>query len=407
MPLRAEERLAQEVLLEPLMADFPEYALVLCGLCNAHDHADPNTLFWRCSQEGCGAIYHEACIVAMPDHWSDEQVTNFGCAKCGSEWYVLGENEHPEPGEQVSTPSVPAKSIPMSFTQDADGKRLTCTVVEEDGMPCGKTFLYKQSLERHHQYKHENLTYPCSVCGKVFMRKESMMRHRTTSHRLRLYKCPVCDKPFGSNEHVKAHYYAVHDPETLKCPHCEGNFSLKVNLAHHIAQFHEKGSNPAYRRLKCTECGRTYTSKYNLARHVQESHNKKKDDAANKKKHRPNKRSRTASSQFKCEDCQMFFATKGTLTRHRRNLHSHEGTTNDDDKDTTTNGEDDSTDEEDTTANGEDAPTVESSGPGYNEYMCEECDKPYRRKASLMRHLKNCHSQDEADDEEEDSTDND
>jgi KRAB domain-containing zinc finger protein len=110
---------------------------------------------------------------------------------------------------------------------------------------CDSSFAHVSHLNRHVASIHEKQTFLCDKCGKICSRKDNLDRHMEScldgkrrkacsgSGKVR-FKCELCTSSFGLLGNFKRHMTTVHEPRTFTCDECERCFSLKHHLSCHV-----------------------------------------------------------------------------------------------------------------------------------------------------------------------------
>ena len=192
----------------------------------------------------------------------------------------------------------------------------------------------------------------CSRCERIF--NDHITNHHILhnvchicSHMKRLsdisfkLACHICFKTFKDKYSLSGHIQIHNEDNPNYCQDCEKGFSSKFNHNNHKLTIHgeEKES------FSCHQCEKTFTSKSNLNRHKESKHVENEPS-------------------FDCEECGKTFIRNDTLLRHLRTEHNVMGKT--------------------------------IILPGVNSeeepFACYICDKAYKDKNSVIRHIERNHS---------------
>ena len=148
---------------------------------------------------------------------------------------------------------------------------------------CAKVFRYKRNLERHIQYKHNQMdVFKCEECGVQYKNKCDLKYHKTNTHKViegthtfagqefsKVYSCRICSINFKRKNlltrHLATHFEAK---EKLSCEHCGKKYGRDDTLRQHILVMHlDPEECPC-----CKVCGKKFQKKFNLMRHMKALH---------------------------------------------------------------------------------------------------------------------------------------
>ncbi|CAG9763080.1 unnamed protein product [Ceutorhynchus assimilis] len=231
------------------------------------------------------------------------------------------------------------------------GPRLPCP-------ECNKTFMSKESLQRHNNTLHKNLwsTVQCDICGKIL--KGHLDSHIKYAHTKEFhFYCESCGKGFVNGGQLKYHKITQHEKQCrlLKCPEegCGKMFKGAPGLQYHQKAAHtEKNAN-----IVCSECGKSYKHimMYKIHKRKHKDHKTYPCKICDKvltarsswldhtRMHSGEKPFQcqqcekqfssikylkvhsvvhTKERPYKCNDCDKSFTQRGTLTLHRKKFHS-------------------------------------------------------------------------------------
>ncbi|XP_050087552.1 zinc finger protein 43-like [Anopheles aquasalis] len=280
---------------------------------------------------------------------------------------------------------------------------------------CGKVTDQRITLKKHmraHQQKlEEALPYPCSQCPRRFDQQKVRDKHERLHGRkivirkekgrdlelLAFYKriyCEICEeaKPNSTsfdnfwdlkvhmgNEHNKNPYLKCHlclaklpcrqqlmvhvdvhnNPENYRCEVCS---EIHQNLEKHMIKAHTpETSVPQEKNYSCEHCGKMFKCETNLKNHIDRVHGVKDvccdicNKSFNRKALGAHKRSAHSDEMYMCEHCPKMFKTRSGLESHK----------------------------------GEHDANLRKS------VKCTLCGKEMRRGASMAKHMKTIHSQED------------
>ncbi|XP_049534062.1 zinc finger protein 28-like [Anopheles darlingi] len=280
---------------------------------------------------------------------------------------------------------------------------------------CGKVTDQRITLKKHmraHQQKlEEALPYPCRQCPRRFDQEKVRDKHERLHGRkivirkekgrdlelLAFYKriyCEICEeaKPNSTsfdnfwdlkvhmgdehnrNPYLKCHlclaklpcrqqlmiHVDVHNnPENYRCEVCS---EIHQNLEKHMIKAHTpETSLPPEKNYGCEQCGKMFKCETNLKNHIDRVHGVKDvccdicNKSFNRKALGAHKRSAHNDEMYMCEHCPKMFKTRSGLESHK----------------------------------GEHDANLRKS------VKCELCGKEMRRGASMAKHMKTIHSQED------------
>ena len=138
------------------------------------------------------------------------------CKMCGKSYSSLGgftrhtKLSHSKDNLKKTHPEI-RKNKMVEKKTDSKEKRFQCD-------NCDKVYGYKHQLKNHFDSVHEGWKHFCNLCGKSFSFKQSLQRHRK-DHKLRkegiTFKCNSCLKVFITKDSLSTHIRKTH-PELRK-----------------------------------------------------------------------------------------------------------------------------------------------------------------------------------------------
>ncbi|XP_069364314.1 zinc finger protein 714-like isoform X3 [Maniola hyperantus] len=131
---------------------------------------------------------------------------------------------------------------------------------------CGKTFAFKNTLNKHVQYK-------CTMCDKGFRTATALSDHVNYNHMGKTqHKCPICHKALATRRCVTRHVSRAHlgikekSGDKILCQTCGKAFRDTKCLREH--ELIHTGEKP----LSCDLCGRTFRQSACLYTHKRRVH---------------------------------------------------------------------------------------------------------------------------------------
>ncbi|XP_053681098.1 zinc finger protein 492-like [Anopheles nili] len=206
----------------------------------------------------------------------------------------------------------------------------------------------------------------CEVCEDVKPESTSfdnfwdLKVHMGNEHNKSPYlKCPICFKKNACRQQLMVHVDVHNNPDHYRCEVCK---EIHHNLDKHMIKAHTPETIvPEEKNYSCEHCGKTFKFQTNLRSHIDRVHGEKDvscnicNKYFNHKALSAHKRSAHTDEMFMCEHCPKMFKTRSGLESHK--------------------GDHDETQRK--------------------SVKCHICGKEMRRGASMAKHMKTIHSQED------------
>ncbi|CAH2083758.1 unnamed protein product [Euphydryas editha] len=137
---------------------------------------------------------------------------------------------------------------------------------------CGKTFAFKNTLNKHQQTHLPPLPrQKCAVCGAM-VRADRGAAHARIHGARAAAECAACGKRFASRDSYEKHLrnsrvHAVRDVHKYKCTMCEKGFRRLTELNDHVNYTHMERTHH-----KCPICNKALATRRGVTRHVRRAH---------------------------------------------------------------------------------------------------------------------------------------
>ncbi|XP_046455032.1 zinc finger protein 236-like isoform X2 [Daphnia pulex] len=230
---------------------------------------------------------------------------------------------------------------------------------------CGATFKKNADYKRHQLQHLDKKPHQCPNCNLSFNVEKNlklhMALHNTSS------QCPECGKKFSRLASLKAHISLHIEEDTLTCQQCDNEFETMRALRRHIEEEHQlnktapltlaelnhsfngsanRETDPVIKIFPCKQCHDNFNTMRALKEHSR-YHQKVNSILSCKKKSKNNKV--VGKPRFRCSHCSMEFDKPSLRARHER-VHT-----------------------------------------GERPYKCDQCNRGFSQKNSLVSHQKAIH----------------
>ena len=251
----------------------------------------------------------------------------------------------------------------------------------------------------------------CNICNANFTNSANLKRHVSSVHEgIKSFQCNTCRKSFTSKHSLCSHITAVHEgKKPFKCDICDYSCSQRADLNKHVASVHE-----GKKAFKCGICDYSCSQKVYLKRHVASVHKyadidyldfepaskKTAEDILNCADDEHIKLINHTEETFESEKCTVTFSSKSAVHERKKSdtdvdldCLDIEPILKENPKDTPNCLEEELI--ESIHHAKEKSPTTFASKSGIHErkkpFKCDNCDKSFRQKAHLQRHVASVH----------------
>ncbi|KFB36177.1 AGAP003566-PA-like protein [Anopheles sinensis] len=284
------------------------------------------------------------------------------CPKCGKKCFTPGGfvshmETHDDPEKNKESP---VRLQPVSATvragEETGQTRAAARAQDSDQEGKGRdlellAFYKRIYCEVCEEAKPESTSFDNFWDLKVHMGNE----HNKTPY----LKCPICFKKNACRQQLMVHVDVHNNPEHYRCEVCK---EIHQNLEKHMIKAHSPETTiPDEKNYSCEHCGKMFKFKTNLRSHIDRVHGVKDvccnicNKYFNHKALSAHKRSAHTDEMFMCEHCPKMFKT-------RSGLESHKGDHDENQR---------------------------------KSVKCTLCGKEMRRGASMAKHMKTIHSQED------------
>ncbi|XP_055644769.1 zinc finger protein 708-like [Toxorhynchites rutilus septentrionalis] len=229
----------------------------------------------------------------------------------------------------------------------------------------GRKFVVKREKGRDEELIAFYKKISCDICDEekndhiTYDNFWDLKNHMNSEHNKTPYlKCPVCFKKNVCRQQLIVHIEVHENPDKYRCDICGEVYQF---LEKHKFKVHGREAETDDKSYSCEHCGKMFRCETNLKNHIDRVHGVKDvmcgicNKSFSKKAISAHKRSAHSDEMFMCEQCPKMFKTRSGLESHKS---EHD---------------------------------VELRKP----VKCELCGKEMRRGASLTKHMKVIHSQED------------
>ena len=216
---------------------------------------------------------------------------------------------------------------------------------------CSRRFVYEKSLLEHTAEHVTPFSKVCHVCGKIFDQRNNYHKHMRTHLNVRKFQCDRCFATFKSSGALHTHRWRHSSfiRDGFRCSVCDKIFNRKKYLDNHM-RIHIPENQE---RVQCRTCG-AHVRKMNFKVHLQRH---------------------SVENRYACSVCYKRFALLSELNSHY-NIHTGD-----------THYECEICDYKTYHKHNLSAHMVIHSLET-QKHTCSKCQKVYKRKTNLNRHLK-------------------
>ncbi len=246
--------------------------------------------------------------------------------------------------------------------------------------------------------------FQCDKCFKTFNKLKNLKRHQSLHTAEKNFKCNICPKQYSRSDHLKRHLKShMADKKPYHCDKCTQRFSNKSHLNRHVKNMHEN-----ILKYTCEVCDMKFHKKDKLNKHQFLEHNSDENDS-NIIRMMSNSNITTSTNatiatntttttstlkfvrKYPCyyPFCRRKFFTKGRLDKHISKFHDCKDSINQ--KSLVKCPFEDC--ESVYTRMSNLRVHIKSKHYNCEEFKCEECDKMFRHKSSLNRHVLKYHKE--------------
>lgn len=276
----------------------------------------------------------------------------------------------------------------ISFTQESNlNSHIAKSHTEELLSPfvckiCKKRFTAETTFQNHMLIHSEEKNHECDTHGKKFHQKSALhslihVHSGINQHSEKRFMCDLCEMRFSLRISLKMHIMKIHREEKSRpfvCEICQKGFPVKSNLEEHLL------IHSGEKKYECDICRKKFHEKSTLLHHIRVVHSEIKqrseehmDNVHTKEKAMPfvsetyeegfsvetsleeDMLIPSAEKNHECDICEKKFRFKSVLLRHIRGVHAR------------------------------------LKCPYAKPVFCDICKKKFSEKSSLKRHMNNIH----------------
>ncbi|XP_022113429.2 zinc finger protein 257 [Pieris rapae] len=198
---------------------------------------------------------------------------------------------------------------------------------------CNKKLQTRKHTIYHAYCNGQKKPYQCTECNQGFVSQSHYKYHMRVHRNEKIYPCDVCGSSFVQMSKLKRHKLKHSNERTFSCPQCGKSFNNATALRKHSLTHSEE------KPFACETCGKKFRDKSNYRKHLM----RHRDASATQEG------PRGAGRSHQCPRCPRAFHSRKDMRRHLA-VHT-------------------------------------DSKP----FRCKLCERQFRRKDNLERHIRNTH----------------
>ncbi|CAB3246979.1 unnamed protein product [Arctia plantaginis] len=212
----------------------------VCVIC--HNKKPVNSTDNRLVTESCGHVKCMDCLL----------MEKSGCLACKQPKYDAGLQEEQREDRQP----VAINNILQGQEKSYDDKDTQCETYE--------LFTKKKKPETSHikiETDANGKCYECTVCNKKFHARSQVAYHAYCNGQRKPYQCPDCNKSFATQSHYKYHMRVHRNERTYSCEVCGDSFFQMSKLQRH------KLKHTKEKKFVCNQCEKAFNNLTSLRKH--------------------------------------------------------------------------------------------------------------------------------------------